>query len=251
MAANIDRDTFLPIHSSLMSRLIDILERTKSENVKRHLHRGFQVRLAMIESSILELDRSTRNRTTPLDVYQTELLCVHLNSYYINIVGSLDNLAWALLYKLDIEGIDENKWKFQKLATLSNPDLGNLLIEKHFTILANLLAVLRGWILDLKEFRDPSAHRIPLLVSRSIFNESDIASHSLLDEEAARLIENGNHGAGMAKLNEAYSLGNYHPVFICENPSITPYHLASQLNRDHSLWLNTVSTVLDHAFSLA
>ena len=141
--------------------------------------------------------------------------------------------------------------KYRKLAALSNPDLHTILINNHLSKLATLLVGMKEWLSDLKKFRDPSAHRIPLLVPRSIFSGSDIDTHHSLDQEAAALIQAGQHAEGMAKLHEAFSLGSYHPVFICENPSIEPYHLASQLNHDHQQWLTTVTAILQHAFSSA
>ena len=93
MITRIDRDHFLSAHSELRRRFIGMTKSNYHDGVKRHLQRGLSTRLAMIEISVIELDETIRDRNTVLDVYKAELLCLHLNSYYINIVGGLDNLA--------------------------------------------------------------------------------------------------------------------------------------------------------------
>ncbi len=248
MLINIDRDNFLEIHAELTGILIGLTSSNHNDGAKRHLRRGLNIRIAMIETSILELDKNIRGKKTNLDVYEAASLCLHINSYYINIVGGLYNLAWALLYRFRQDTVSENDKADQKMAVLSNKKLHELLIENKLEELALLLNELSTWFKELKSIRHPSAHRIPLLVPRSTLSEQDVDTYHHLDQEAAELIQSGQCAVGMAKLNEASSLGIYQPVFICENPSIKPYDLATQLNYDHQHWLKTVAAILKHAF---
>lgn len=205
----------------------------------------------MIERALIELDETTHNRTEPLSIYQSDQVCLLINSYYINICGSMDNLAWALLYKLNPKNIDENNCDHRKLATLSNLTFKNQLKSNGLIKLTESLNNLQDWIADLKKFRDPSAHRIPLIISPSILSKIDLAKYTDLDQEAADLISNGRRSEGMEKFYEKCSLGTFSPIFICENPEFAAYPIIGQLNHDHTHWLKAVFSVLDHGFTLA
>ncbi|EGQ8107690.1 hypothetical protein I7096_005141 [Vibrio parahaemolyticus] len=82
---------------------------------------------------------------------------VHLHAFLINCSGISDNIAWFLAYhhKLD-ETKDMEKFKFQV----------GLVGKKEFRtyITENLLVKLNefeSWFQHIKNFRDPTAHRIP------------------------------------------------------------------------------------------
>ena len=54
----------------------------------------------MLQSSRLFLcDRCSPQRKEPLSVYEATECAIHLNAYYLNLRGTLDNLAWVLQYE--------------------------------------------------------------------------------------------------------------------------------------------------------
>jgi hypothetical protein len=100
----------------------------------------------------------------------------------------------------------------------------------------------------MRQFRDPAAHRIPLLVPHSVYSEEDVKKAQELDEAAAQLIRQRERKEGMNLAHQSYQLGKHIPIFISENPEIKRYDLARQVNLDHANWLRIVEVVLQIGF---
>jgi hypothetical protein len=71
-----------------------------SHDAWRHFNEGVVRRHYMLQSSRLFLcDRCSPQRKEPLSVYEATECAIHLNAYYLNLRGTLDNLAWVLQYE--------------------------------------------------------------------------------------------------------------------------------------------------------
>src|SRR5437868_13498847 len=91
---------------------------------KRHLHRGLLIRLSMMEESIIILDEELSKSQGPLNTYLSIRLTLFLNAYYLNLAGSLDNLAWALVYhKGLLNDINEDTQRHRRFAQLLGKEL--------------------------------------------------------------------------------------------------------------------------------
>ena len=99
MFGKIDRNHILELHSSIREHFLLRLRQDLCEDAKRHLHRGLMVRLGMREEAALILDKELSKAQNPLSHYLSIRLTLFLNAYYLNLTGSLDNLAWALTYQ--------------------------------------------------------------------------------------------------------------------------------------------------------
>jgi hypothetical protein len=71
-----------------------------SHDAWRHLNEGVVRRHYMLQASRLFLGQHcSPHRKEPLSVYEATECAIHLNAYYLNLRGTLDNLAWVLQYE--------------------------------------------------------------------------------------------------------------------------------------------------------
>jgi hypothetical protein len=250
MFDKIRHDDFLNSHIDIHEIFLLKLQNNLCDGAKKHLHRGMIMRLKMMEEAILTLDQEIGTSEEPLNHYLATRLTLLLNAYYLNLAGSLDNLAWALTYQYSlVEEVDENKPKHREIAQLFGNKFLAKLREKNLEKLDKELQPFRDWYWDMRKFRDPAAHRIPLLVSHSVYSEEDVKKAQELDEAAAQLIRQGKWKDGMNRLRQSDRLGKHLPIFISENPEIQCYDLARQVNLDHANWLQIIEVVLRIGFS--
>lgn len=242
-------DDFLNSHLQIQEIFLLKLQDNLCNGAKKHLHRGMIMRLKMMEEAILSLDEEIGKSEEPLNHYVATRLTLLLNAYYLNLAGSLDNLAWALTYQYSlVKDVDENNWKHRKFVQLLDKKFLEQLRQSNLEQLDKELQSFRDWYWDMRQFRDPAAHRIPLLVSHSVYSEEDVKKAQELDEAAAQLIRQGEWKDGVNLLHQSYQLGKHIPIFISENPEIQPYDLVGRVNLDHANWLRIVEVVLRMGF---
>ncbi|AFZ17886.1 hypothetical protein [Allocoleopsis franciscana] len=250
MFDKIRRDDFLKSHLDIHEIFSLKLQNNLCDGAKKHLHRGLIMRLMMMEESIFSLDEEIGKSEEPLDHYLATRLTLLLNAYYLNLAGSLDNLAWALTYQYSlVEEVDENNGKHRTFVQLLSTNFLDQLRKSKLEQLDKELQPFRDWYWDMRQFRDPAAHRIPLLVSHSVYSEEDVKKAQELDEAAAQLIRQDEWRDGMNLLHQSYQLEKHIPIFISENPKIQCYDLAGRVNLDHANWLRIVEVVLRIGFS--
>ena len=147
----------------LMRSVLANLPRLTRRSVRRHLYSGFLLRSAMIERSLDELAEELGRGGESLSPSASTNFTLHLNSYYFNLCGSLDNLSWALIHQFRLlKEVDENLWEHQKFAALHRKPLLSSLEENGRPGLAVLIRDFQDWCFDLRTARDPGVLRIPL-----------------------------------------------------------------------------------------
>lgn len=244
----INWEAFSDSHVGIREKILELMK-VLDENSKRHLQRGLYMRLGMMESAITSFYNKIGKSTEPLSHYLVYELSLLLNAYYLNLVGSLDNIAWALTYLHNLlDCIDEDNIEHRKFVNISGNKFLQKLRDKDLKTLADKIESVNGWYKDTKRFRDPAAHRIPLYIPSAILSESDIQQHTDLDIEAAKLIKNGRYNEGANLLYKRENLGIHVPIFFSESPNIKRYELAKQINKDHQNWLDLVEICLDIGF---
>ncbi len=95
----------------------ELLMKLTDNRAKKYLRFGFNIRALQIKeswfqlNSLLEKDGG-KNR----DPYETVHTNIFLNSYYLNLLGAVDNLAWILQHEFNlIEGATEANAKRNKI----------------------------------------------------------------------------------------------------------------------------------------
>ena len=112
------------------------------------------------------LDVVHPEHTDPLPRESVEEVSRDLNVIYINIRGTLDNLAWCLAGEFGSEDVE-------KLNPMSVYLFGrDFLKSDGLKEFADFLGTFMDWSRELKERRDPSAHRIPLSVPPAILDKA-------------------------------------------------------------------------------
>lgn len=100
-----------------------------------------------------------------------------LNDIYIHTLGTVDNYAWAILQYFGDE----------KLMRLHRNDIG--LFKREFqrnssiSDFIEIAADFKDWYDEIKERRDPVAHRIPLSVPPAILNDDEEAAYRALQKD--------------------------------------------------------------------
>jgi len=203
----------------------------------------------MMEECVFILDEELNKAKGPLDSYLSMRLTLFLNAYYLNVAGSLDNLAWALAYQHSlIDNIDEDQPKHRQFVQLLKKEFLAEIRKKNLEQLSVALEPFRAWYWAMREFRDPAAHRIPLSVPSSLYSEADIKEYERLDKEAAEHFAKGERDRGKSLVWQSSQLGKYMPIFIAETSKIELYDLADQLNLDHRNWQEIVEAVFKMGF---
>ena len=249
MSATIDKDQILlDYHSVRMNYLLDLYRKAWT-GAQKHLHRGLLVRINMMQESVVELYEELDSADGPLSSYLASRLTLLINAFYLNLAGSLDNLAWAIIYQHGLrDPVNEDCPNQRKLAQLLGPKFLNELSQNGLNDLKVELMAKRNWYKEMKEFRDPAAHRIPLLVPPSILSKEDVDEQRRLDSNAAELFAKGNYSEGMSTSRQIDRLGKQLPWFASETTSLQMYDLAGRINLDHSNWHILVSASLSHGF---
>ena len=208
------------------------------------------MRLGMMESAVVTFYNKIGKSTEPLPIHFVYEFSLLLNTYYLNLVGSLDNIAWALTYFHNLQDdIDEDQNNHRRFVNILGDKFLQKLREKGLQSLADTIQPFNNWYKDTKELRDPAAHRIPLYVPNAIFSDNDIKKLNNLDNDAAELIKNGKYNEGASLLYKKEKLGTHFPIFFSESPTIKCYKLAEQINQDHRTWLDLVKVCLDLGFN--
>jgi hypothetical protein len=146
----------------------------------------------MMQSARIEIRDQTINRTEPLEPYLATDLSIQLNAYYLNLSGALDNLAWAATHEHALlSPVDESDPKTRRFCTLLSKDFRNELKKKQ-PAADTLIDAHSQWMQDIKEFRDPAAHRLPLTFVSAMLLEDDTKKHGELTSRAMEAIQGGD-----------------------------------------------------------
>ena len=218
-----------------------------AEGTQRHLKEGLARRILMIQSSRSRiLDTASENRVGVLPSGETVEINLHLNAYYFQLRGALDNAAWALHYQYNLLGaVDEDDRNARRLCDL----FADSFIEAVNNALPTVAEVLRSeklWASELKSLRDPVAHRIPLYAVPGVASPAEAAKFSQKWDEVLGAVQRGDMAGGLAQIVEADRIGRYRPIFGQSGPQGTEVReIGPQIDRDHSSFMRVAGTVVD------
>ncbi len=169
----------------LQIEILNVSNSISNEGANTNLNFGAARRVRMIWGGFRHLYSLIRpDRSEPMmhdDVFEAARA---LNDIYIHTRGVLDNYAWALVFLFgNVSAIRRND------VDLFGRKLESNLIQSFLDVLAPY----RDWNREMKERRDPVAHRIPLSVPPSFFT----------DEDHSKFLElNDRYNAAVRKFSE-------------------------------------------------
>jgi hypothetical protein len=231
----------------LITQIIIVQGSIDNVYVQRHLKDGLARRLYMLDHGLKFFDTVPLVQDKPLGFALMIELNTMLNAAYLNISGALDNAAWALAYHLKLKrDLSEDDSEHRRFIGLFKREFLASVTELN----PNLGAALGGfapWGNELRKYRDPAAHRIPLYV----------APAAVTAEEAAVLIAKEQAGLQHAKatgdqtgLNESitqnFTTGSFHAVFgLYEGEGYRPHSLFPTLDRDFTALMKAITIVIE------
>lgn len=151
---------------------------------------------------------SSFDRKEPLTSEESCELTQDLNVIYINIRGTLDNLCWALLHEHAPDRVMTlDRWKVG-LFSLS------IVGDGRFNSLATIIQAHRSWSQELKDRRDPAAHRIPLTVPPRSVTAPEAAVYEELYGDYLQAASDLNLDEAEASVQRMGSVGHFDPCFM-------------------------------------
>lgn len=221
--------------------------RLAHRRAQQHIAQGFNRRVLMIDESSRAIhERISAAGTAPLSALLVPALAIDVNAFWLNICGALDNLAWAFAYERDlIPGAREDIPGGREKVGLFKKDFLKALGASSPTLHATLVAH-EPWSEELRRFRDPAAHRIPIYPIPGVMNETQ-------GEETKRLYAAGNEkllagdwDEGMELIHRGYTTGEYQPlVALSHNGTDELLHLGPLVDRDELAFVTVAGAALD------
>jgi hypothetical protein len=203
----------------------------------------------MMQRSRIEIRDRTIARTEPLDPYVATHLATHLNAYYLNLVGALDNLAWATAFELRLrDSVSENDWGSRRFCTIAGKPFREALGRERPS-LGDALSRAATWLTELKEFRDPAAHRLPLAVVSAVLGPEDQAEFERLTKNATEAAEANDLDLWSSFIWQREKLGKFAPILGSPNaPDGSLILIPNQIAADQEYFLRFASQFLEEAF---
>lgn len=164
-----------------------------SEKSKLYIEYGYIPRLRQIHyvhSSLKGL--ISRESNLQLTHEEVDGYGIYISSFYLNIVGAYDNLAWLIKYLFNIfESVSENSYNDKPNRNdigLNKEKFQSDLFLKGHTALNQILNKYVDHLKDIKEYRDSSAHRLlHYLHNGVIVGEQDLTESNFYISEYNKL----------------------------------------------------------------
>jgi hypothetical protein len=240
--APVDRSSrVLFLESQVDRRTYWVQQALVEPHARRHLGEGFARRFMMMQSSRLYLEEHcSEGRSEPLDTYEAITVSIHLNAYYLNLRGALDNLAWALKYghALIPEAHEETVKHRGKVNLFGQEFIAQL--EPVDSRLASRLRALRAWFDSFTNLRDPAAHRVPLYAPPGVITtQAQMDEFKRLDELAGRPESELGGERRIEIMRRAHRVGRYAPVMVMSSlGGLQLRPLGRQVMADHRRFLS-------------
>jgi hypothetical protein len=187
---------------------------------------GVGRRLRMLMSSFQNFQSIIPpDRVVPLTMDQSDAVCRDLNSIYINIIGALDNYAWVMVHQF---GNERTKRASPTSIGLFKSALAE---DSNLKPTIDALSSFSGWERDIKNLRDPAAHRMPLYVPPAAYAPEDVAEVNSFES----LMVDALRAKDFQRLSDLRSagerVGRFLSVFL-HDPDIPPVDIYPTVPQD-------------------
>jgi hypothetical protein len=221
--------------------LVELVSQFKDavrEEERQHLQ-GCAQRFQMMDRARLEIAEASECPKGPMRNDELTHLNMCLNSYYVNLRGALDNLAWAALYRFGLRPeIDEADRSTQRFCTFGGKAFRkSLAVAKPFT--ETLVEGIQSWLKDLATFRDPAAHRLPLAMAPALLSHEEGEKYKGLVEGAMAAASTLNFDTYDKLMGDANALGKFTPFLNSPRaPDGGIYIVPNLIAADHRRFLD-------------
>ena len=235
------------LESNLEHRIFEAGGWLVNVNALTHLKRGLGARHYVLRHCREYLERTCFvAKEGALSADTATEAALHLNGYYLNLRGALDNLAWILQFELQLfPGVTEESGAKMNIHLFGEKFL-NALKAQSVRHAAPVLS-LKSWGLDLATLRDPAAHRIPLYVPPGVISSQEqVEEFRRLDALSGAPEEELGGKRRLEIMYEARNVASFAPVFCVSSlKGIEVYSIPKQLLFDHCRYLHLSRKVLE------
>jgi hypothetical protein len=234
------------LENTLLRELVQEMQNSKVPQAAQHFQ-GCSRRLMMMQYARLEILATAKEEQKPLESQRLNLQNICLNSYYLNLLGALDNLAWALTHEFHLLPIiDESKDDVRRFCSLTSKRFTAILRDRHPEF-ADWLIERSSWISDVKRFRDPAAHRLPLAIVRGIMTEEEGQRYRELSKQSWDALLSDQWEESARLQTEADALGRFVPLLDGpRGPDEGIYIVPNQMAADQRAFLALAHGFVQH-----
>jgi hypothetical protein len=182
------------------------------------------------------------DRTAPLSPDEQITLNQDIQSIYIHMLGLVDNFAWCILYETHVELADTFKLTPTRVGLFSDqfkkqcmpPTLADEIHQAHGI-----------WDKEVRDRRNPIAHRIPPYVPSAVLTSDESLTHTNFINQFWNSLNNSNPTEAGLSLIQTDSLGTFYPYFVY-HPDEPPIPIYPTIPTDLSHVINIGKTVSEY-----
>ena len=201
-------------------KCVTIAPELKNDEARYFLQHGAGRRFSMLFYAYQTLTHVVHpEREEPLSHEEQMELSRDVNIIYMNIRGAMDNLAWCFVHELEPD----------LLNRINDMDVG--FFSKKFRKKSNTFKTIEpyitehdDWNRELKDRRDPVAHRIPLYVPHTIVTEDEAVIYNELNNKFLEQTQMLDFEGGDSSFEEIHKIGKFFPYFIHHPDSVIPIY---------------------------
>ncbi len=217
-------------------------EKLANKNAKYFMLYGAARRTNLIFSAYQDIRSMVyEKRTQPLSPDQQVSLSQAINNTYIHLLGILDNFAWCLVH--------ERQGKLADIMHRNDVGLFSKKFRKQCVAYSEIAAEIEThdtWHKDVKERRNPVAHRIPLYVPPALLTADQAEHYSAINNLFSQKLNDLALDEAGNTLGQLDFIGSFFPYFVHhpDEPIISIYPtIPTDLSHLIRIW-RTVSASL-------
>jgi hypothetical protein len=196
------KSRFDKLQSLLLSR------KFKSVRAEEYARQGLGRRLDEMNRAIdFIFDIVPPEQEEPPEVDNRVVTTMLLQSYFMNVQGCLDNIAWIWVYETDQRSRDGSEFSRGSVGLAQR-----YLLKSFSSSFRTHIRSLKKWFKHVAEFRDSAAHRIPLYIPPYFVQTSDAPEYERLGHEAVAAFQRGDMAAYDDYRAKQNALGKFQPI---------------------------------------
>lgn len=180
-----------------------VMHKFSSDEAREYATQGLMRRIHILYRCIFNVfEISPPENMKPLSKESSADLSINLQSFILNVFGSLDNIAWI--------------WAKEKSLDFGKREIG--LKPKYKKLRDTLpcafkdyLSNFDSWFEYLENYRDALAHRIPLYVPPFALSKDETEKYHVLDKKIMAALLNQDFTKYESLQSEQESLGRFYP----------------------------------------
>jgi hypothetical protein len=230
--SELSRENYLKhLEQAVVADLVSSFQAMNVREAAAHV-RGCARRLLMMRHARVEVTATTHEATGPLSNDQGNLLNICVNSFYVNLLGALDNLAWASTFELGLlKNPSEDDADTRHFCSLASGDFRRRISGVRPSI-GVLVADMQGWLREVKRFRDPATHRLPLSIMPGVMTDVEETEYRGLYQRAWDLMLEHRVEEAEQYFEAASAVGRFFPYLDGPTAMDGSYIVAPQLMAD-------------------